>query len=290
MDSVVIDLRSNGGGSLGEVITLTGLFIQSGPVVQVRDNLQHITQYQDRDNVVYYNGPLVVLVDRYSASASEIFSAALQDYGRAVIVGETTFGKGTVQTLRNIAYPIDERIHPDWPALGGVQYTIQKFYRINGGSTQLKGVSPDIAMTNSELAYETGERFMDNALPWDSVPVASYHKIGNISDILPEMKLKHEQRIKVNPEFNYIEEDIQRLNQQKAHQYIFSLNQAKREQEQHENDQRELLRVNARLNKMSLPPIASIDELPKEYKIPDAFLDESVEIALDLAEHYKELK
>jgi carboxyl-terminal processing protease len=290
VDSVVIDLRSNGGGSLGEVITLTGLFIQSGPVVQVRDNLQHITQYQDRDNVVYYNGPLVVLVDRYSASASEIFSAALQDYGRAVIVGETTFGKGTVQTLRNIAYPIDERIHPDWPALGGVQYTIQKFYRINGGSTQLKGVSPDIAMTNSELAYETGERFMDNALPWDSVPVASYHKIGNISDILPEMKLKHEQRIKVNPEFNYIEEDIQRLNQQKAHQYIFSLNQAKREQEQHENDQRELLRVNARLNKMALPPIASIDELPKEYKIPDAFLDESVEIALDLAEHYKELK
>lgn len=288
VDSVVIDLRSNGGGSLGEVITLTGLFIQSGPVVQVRDNLHNITQYYDRDSVVHYNGPLVVLVDRYSASASEIFSAALQDYGRAVIVGEKTFGKGTVQTSRNIAYPIDERIHPDWPALGGVQYTIQKFYRINGGSTQLKGVSPDIAMTTSELAYETGERFMDNALPWDSISVANYHKIGNISVILPELKLKHEERIKLNPEFNYIEEDIQRLNKQKDHQYIFSLNKFKREQEQHENDERELLRVNARLNRMSLPPVANLDELPKDYKIPDVFLDESVEIALDLSEHYKE--
>lgn len=139
VDSVVVDLRSNGGGSLAEVISLTGLFIPKGPVVQVRDNLSNITEYDSTNAASYYDGPLVVLVNRYSASASEIFSAALQDYHRAVIVGETTFGKGTVQTSRSIAYPIDENIHPDWPPLGGVQYTIQKFYRINGGSTQLKG-------------------------------------------------------------------------------------------------------------------------------------------------------
>jgi len=98
----------------------------------------------------------------------------MQDYGRAVIVGETTYGKGTVQTSRNISYPVDARIHPKWPELGGAQYTVQKFYRINGGSTQLKGVEPDIEMTNSQYVDETGERFLDNAMPWDKIPSADY--------------------------------------------------------------------------------------------------------------------
>ncbi|QIQ22268.1 carboxy terminal-processing peptidase [Zophobihabitans entericus] len=290
VSSLVIDLRNNGGGSLAEVISLTGLFIESGPVVQVRDNLQKIIQYDDRDGVVYYKGPMVVIVNRYSASASEIFSAAMQDYGRAVIVGETTFGKGTVQTSRNIAYPMDEKLHPDWPALGGVQYTIQKFYRINGGSTQLKGVEPDIAMTKTQLASETGERFMDNALPWDSIRVAKYQSLRNIASILPELNRAHAVRISNNPEFAYIEEDIIRYNAEKDRQYIVSLNKAKREQEQAENDKRELDRTNERLTRAGLPVIKNLDELPEDYKAPDAFLDEAVQIAQDMVPLYPEIE
>ncbi|WP_392565964.1 carboxy terminal-processing peptidase [Utexia brackfieldae] len=287
VDSVVIDLRNNGGGSLSEAIGLTGLFIESGPVVQVRDDRQNVIQYDNNDGFVYYNGPLVVLVNRYSASASEIFSAALQDYHRAAIVGETTFGKGTVQTSRNIAYPIDERIHPDWPSLGGVQYTIQKFYRINGGSTQLKGVVPDIEMTDMQLDYETGERFLDNALPWDSIKAARYSSFGNVDKILPKLNVLHEQRIKQDPEFNYIDADISRLNKESDKQFVISLNKAKRELEQDENDKRELTRTNERLERMHQKPVKSLDELPKDYKVPDAFLNEAAEIALDLKAGYK---
>lgn len=286
VDGIVIDLRNNGGGSLGEVISLTGLFIEKGPVVQVRDNLQKITQYDDKDGIIYYKGPIVVLVNRYSASASEIFAAAMQDYGRAVIAGETTFGKGTVQTSRNITYPIDSVLHPDWPSLGGVQYTIQKFYRINGGSTQLKGVEPDILMTNSQIDYETGERFMDNALPWDSIRVAKYSPIKALNSVLPLLKTQHFERITKNPEFNYIEEDIARYNERKDQQYIVSLNKVKREAEQKDEDKRELVRMNERLSRAGLDNITDLEQLPKDYKIPDAFLDESVEMTLDLAKYY----
>lgn len=286
VDTVVIDLRSNGGGSLAEVISLTGLFIPGGPVVQVRDNLQNVTQYRDKGRHTYYDGPLVVLVNRYSASASEIFSAALQDYARAVIIGEKTFGKGTVQTSRNIAYPIDEKIHPDWPELGGVQYTIQKFYRINGGSTQRKGVQPDIEMTHSQLDFEFGERYMDNALPWDSILPVKYQPIGNTVSILPILKEAHEKRIKKNPEFNYIEEDIKKINDQKETKYKVSLNKAIRLKQQKEEDAIELFRTNERLKRMGLAPIKDMDKLPKGYKVPDAFLDEAVQIALDVKGQY----
>lgn len=287
VDSVVVDLRSNGGGSLAEVISLTGLFIPKGPVVQVRDNVGNITEYDNTHGSSSYDGPLVVLVNRYSASASEIFSAALQDYHRAVIVGETTFGKGTVQTSRSIAYPRDEKIHPDWPPLGGVQYTIQKFYRINGGSTQLKGVEPDIAIIHAKLDYDMGERYMDNALPWDSISPVKYGTIGNISQILPALKALHEKRIARNPEFRYIQQDIEKLNANKASRYTLSLNKLQREKEQQEEDKIELRRTNARLTQMGLPPVKQLDKLPKKYKVPDAFLDESIQIALDLKEDYR---
>lgn len=287
VEGIVIDLRNNGGGSLGEVISLTGLFIDKGPVVQVRDNLQKITQYDDKDGIVYYKGPIVVLVNRYSASASEIFAAAMQDYGRALIVGETTFGKGTVQTSRNIAYPIDSVLHPDWPSLGGVQYTIQKFYRINGGSTQLKGVEPDILMTHSQIDYETGERFMDNALPWDSIRVAKYSPVKVLDSVLPTLKRTHAERIVNNPEFNYIEEDITRYNAHKEQQYIVSLNKAKREAEQKDEDNRELVRMNERLSRAGLKNITDLEQLPKDYKMPDAYLDEAIEMVLDLSKYYE---
>ncbi|OCG59381.1 C-terminal processing peptidase [Gilliamella sp. Nev5-1] len=290
LQGLVIDLRDNGGGSLAEVITLTGLFIDSGPVVQVRDNLQKVITYDDKNKGIEYTGPLVVMVNRYSASASEIFSAAMQDYGRALIVGETTYGKGTVQTSRNISYPVDARLHPNWPELGGAQYTIQKFYRINGGSTQLKGVKPDIEMNKMKYADKTGERFLDNALPWDKIPSANYLTLANIKLLLPELESLHLARISKNPEFIYIDEDIKRFNDQKDRQYIVSLNKNKREAEQKTNDERDLKRMNERLKKAGLPSINKLDDLPKDYKQPDAYLDESIEILLDFVPKYPKIE
>ncbi|GAL03547.1 tail-specific protease precursor [Photobacterium aphoticum] len=145
VDGVVIDLRNNGGGALTEATALTGLFINSGPVVQVRDSYGRVKVNGDSDDRVYFDGPLTVLVNRYSASASEIFAAAMQDYGRAVILGEQSFGKGTVQQHRSLNHIYDLFDKP----LGHVQYTIQKFYRINGGSTQNLGVVPDLSFPSA---------------------------------------------------------------------------------------------------------------------------------------------
>ncbi|OCG28194.1 C-terminal processing peptidase [Gilliamella sp. wkB108] len=290
LQGIIVDLRDNGGGSLAEVIALTGLFIDTGPVVQVRDNLQKISIYDDKNSGIEYTGPMVVMINRYSASASEIFSAAMQDYGRAVIVGETTYGKGTVQTSRNISYPVDAKLHPKWPELGGVQYTVQKFYRINGGSTQLKGVEPDIEMSKTQYVDETGERFLDNAMPWDKIPSADYLTVANITPLLKELKSQHLQRIAKNPEFIYIDEDIKQFNDKKDKQYIVSLNKKKREAEQKSNDDRDLKRMNERLDRAGLPRIAKLDDLPKDYKQPDAYLDEAVEILLDLTPKYPKIE
>ncbi|WP_392552689.1 carboxy terminal-processing peptidase [Orbus wheelerorum] len=286
LKGIVIDLRNNGGGSLAEVIALTGLFIDKGPVVQVKDNMQHVTVYDDRDDYTYYKGPIAVMINRYSASASEIFSAALQDYDRAIIVGENTYGKGTVQTSRNIAYPIDAKIHPDWSELGGVQYTIQKFYRINGGSTQLKGVEPDIEMSTLQYVDETGERYLDNALPWDKVSVANYKTFFDIQSVLPELTRLHKARIAQDPEFNYLEQDIADYNAKKDQLYVVSLNKVSREKEQQQTDNKLLLRMNERLKRENLPEIKSLDDLPKDFKIRDAYLDETVEILLDFEKFY----
>ncbi|MDF4697035.1 carboxy terminal-processing peptidase, partial [Vibrio parahaemolyticus] len=163
-------------------------------------------------------GPLVVIVNRFSASASEIFAAAMQDYGRALIVGEQTFGKGTVQQYRPLTRVYDQMLSPDWPGLGSVQYTIQKFYRINGGSTQLKGVTPDLLLPSFDSA-EMGESFEDNALPWDSISPASY-QLSEYSDklkaALTPLTEQHTKRIANDREFSYIFADIQRYNDAKA--------------------------------------------------------------------------
>lgn len=281
--SVIIDLRSNGGGALTEAVALSGLFIPSGPVVQVRDNNGRIREDSDTDGVVYYNGPLVVLVDRFSASASEIFAAAMQDYGRALVVGEPTFGKGTVQQYRSLNRIYDQMLSPDWPALGSVQYTIQKFYRINGGSTQRKGVTPDILMPTGHQQIETGEQFEDNALPWDSIKAASYNKTGDITQFEPQLLKRHEQRIAKDPEFQYIAKDIERINALKDKRSIVSLNFAQREKESQEDDATRLSRINDRLKRAGKPAIKKLEDLPKTYQDPDPYLDETVNIALDLA-------
>jgi carboxyl-terminal processing protease len=284
VDSVVIDLRTNGGGALTEAVSLSGLFIPSGPVVQVRDNNGRVREDSDNDGIVYYKGPLVVLVDRFSASASEIFAAAMQDYGRALIVGEPTFGKGTVQQYRSLNRIYDQMLRPEWPALGSVQYTIQKFYRINGGSTQRKGVTPDLLMPTGVEAAETGEKFEDNALPWDSVNAASYTKTGDIAPLVPQLTKEHADRIAKDREFQYIMKDIARFDAMKDKRNIVSLNLAQREKENREDDALRLERINARYQAEGKAPLKSIEDLPKDYKEPDPYLDETVKIANDMAQ------
>ena len=283
VSSVIIDLRSNGGGALTEAVSLSGLFIPSGPVVQVRDNNGKVREDADNDGVVYYKGPLVVLVDRFSASASEIFAAAMQDYGRALIVGEPTFGKGTVQQYRSLNRIYDQMLRPEWPALGSVQYTIQKFYRVNGGSTQRKGVTPDIMMPTGTEETETGEKFEDNALPWDSINAATYVKAGDMTQFGPELLKDHNERIAKDPEFQYIMKDIARFNALKEKRNIVSLNYAQREKENNEDDATRLARINDRFKREGKPLLKKLDDLPKDYQEPDPYLDETVHIALDLA-------
>ncbi|MTC51254.1 carboxy terminal-processing peptidase [Providencia alcalifaciens] len=281
--ALVIDLRGNGGGALTEAVSLSGLFINKGPVVQVRDNNGQVRQDADDDDVIYYKGPLVVLVDRFSASASEIFAAAMQDYGRALIVGEPTFGKGTVQQHRSLSRVYDQMLKPEWPSLGSVQYTIQKFYRVNGGSTQREGVTPDVVMPTGQDPAETGESFEDNALPWDSIPAANYTQSGDIKADLSPIKTKHLARISVDPEFKYIDEDIARYKSLKATKNLISLNYAQRQKEDDEIEATKLKRINERNAKLGKPLLKSIDDLPKDYEAPDPYLDETVKMAIDLS-------
>ncbi|KAA9001706.1 carboxy terminal-processing peptidase [Affinibrenneria salicis] len=288
VSSIVIDLRSNGGGALTEAVGLSGLFIPSGPVVQIRDNNGKVRADSDTDGTVYYKGPLVVLVDRFSASASEIFAAAMQDYGRALIVGEPTFGKGTVQQYRSLNRIYDQMLRPDWPALGSVQYTIQKFYRITGGSTQQKGVTPDIMMPTGGQTVETGERFEDNALPWDSINAAAYTRSGDLAPEVPALIKLHQARIASDPEFQYIEQDLARYNAMKDNRNIVSLNFAQREKENHDEEATRLQRINDRLTRQGKKTLKSLDDLPKDYQEADPYLDETVHIALDFAHQQKD--
>ncbi|MFC3395755.1 carboxy terminal-processing peptidase [Brenneria rubrifaciens] len=288
VSSVVIDLRSNGGGALTEAVGLSGLFIPSGPVVQIRDNNGKVREDSDTDGIVYYKGPLVVLVDRFSASASEIFAAAMQDYGRALIVGEPTFGKGTVQQYRSLNRIYDQMLRPDWPALGSVQYTIQKFYRINGGSTQIKGVTPDVMMPTGTETVDTGEKFEDNALPWDSIKAATYTKSGDLKPLISPLNELHQERIAKDPEFQYVAQDIARYNAMKDKRNTLSLNLAQREKENNDDEAVRLGRINDRLAKAGKKPLKSLEDLPKDYQAPDPYLDETVHIAKDLAQEQKE--
>ena len=179
-------------------------------------------------------------------------------------------------------------LRPEWPALGSVQYTIQKFYRINGGSTQRKGVTPDLLMPTGVEAVETGEKFEDNALPWDSVKAATYVKTGDIKPFLPQLLKDHQDRIAKDAEFQYIIKDIARFNANKDKRNIISLNLAEREKENHEDDALRLERINARLKAEGKKPLAKLDDLPKDYKEPDPYLDETVKIAEDLAQLEKQ--
>ncbi len=282
IDSLVIDLRNNGGGALTEAVSLSGLFIPKGPVVQVRDNSNHVHQDSDNDSLIYYKGPMVVLVNRLSASASEIFSAAMQDYSRAVIIGETTFGKGTVQQYSSLSRIYDTILKPDWPPLGSIQYTIQKFYRINGGSTQREGVTPDIMFPSGIDTFKTGEKYEDNALPWDSIEPAEYTKVGSLQSYINPLTELHKARIAKDMDFQDIISDINRFNSIKQTINIVSLNYQQRQKQIQQEDGLKLARVNTHLKQQHKPTVTSVDAIPKDYREPDAYLNEAIQIAEDL--------
>lgn len=191
IDGLIVDLRGNGGGSLNEATELTGLFIDTGPVVQVRDSQGRLVVEKDSDSGVAYSGPLLVLVDRNSASASEIFAGAIQDYRRGLLVGEPTFGKGTVQNLVDL----DRRDPSMKGKLGQLKMTIAQFFRVNGSSTQHRGVEPDIVLPTAPRDEDYGERSLENALPWASIEPAKYVRVAFADNELPGLRTAHEQRI-----------------------------------------------------------------------------------------------
>lgn len=277
IQGLIIDLRGNGGGSLPEAISLSGLFIDRGPVVQIREGNGRITQNDDTDAGVDYSGPLTVMVDRYSASASEIFAAAMQDYGRGLVVGENTFGKGTVQNSRGLARIYDS----DQQKFGGFNFTIAKFYRIDGGSTQHKGVQPDINFPTPIDPLEWGESKEKTAMPWDSIEPAVYSSNPKIKQLLDKLRQNYQTRIANEPEFKYLNQDINEYKQQKEKQSV-SLNEKVRLAEQEQETKNALQRVNERLKRLHLPEVKKADEAPEILEDLDPLLEQAVLITDDL--------
>lgn len=280
IEGLIVDLRGNGGGSLPESIALSGLFIDKGPVVQIRHESGHIEVNRDKDGIVNYDGPLTVMVDRFSASASEIFAAAMQDFNRAIIIGEQTFGKGTVQQHRTLGRVYDFFDNK----LGAVQFTMAKFYRISGGSTQHKGVKPDILYPSAIDPEEWGESREENALPWDSIRRANYQTLPTSGSTVDVLAAKHMARTLKDPEFQYIFDDIQEYNKNKDKTYI-SLVEAERVAEKKENEEKQLVRTNERLKRLGLPTVESLEgDLPEELEEIDPFLTEAANITFDMIE------
>ncbi len=244
---LIIDLRRNGGGSLEEAIALTGLFLKSGPIVQTKGSNGNIVVSSDPDPGIAYSGPMIVLTSRQSASASEIFAAALQDYGRALIVGDkNTFGKGTVQTILEIGRftsLLGNRSQDD----GALKLTIQKFYRVAGGSTQLHGVASDIVLPTLSDLPEFGEGALKNCLPYDEVPKAKFTKWSEGRGLfIDELKRRSEARVQADPEFHYVMEDMERLRKRLDENRI-SLNEDVRRAELNEDKLRKETRAKERL-------------------------------------------
>ncbi len=279
INGLIIDLRNNGGGSLEEAVKLTGLFIKDGPVVQIKSSDGKIREEDDPDSSIFYNGPMMVLVNRFSASASEIFSAAIQDYGRGLIIGEQTYGKGTVQNLIDL-----NRLMPNSPdKLGQIKLTIAKFYRINGESTQHLGVVPDISYPSVIDPKEFGESSEPSSLPWDQISPTKYTLYGNAKKYVPQLEKEHLKRI--NGEDAVWAKYIDEVNEYKeAHdKKDVSLNEDVRKKEQDELDQKKFERENEIRKKLGLKllqkgetPADNTDD-PKN----DPLLDETGHILAD---------
>lgn len=279
VDGIIVDLRNNGGGLLPEAVYTTGLFIKDGPVVLVRDVNGNESAYDDTDASMLYKGPLVVLINRLSASSSEIMAAALQDYGRALIVGDTSYGKGTVQQSRPLTRLYD-LIGAD---LGSIHYTIAKFYRINGGSTQLKGVTPDIAMPTLIDVTEFGEKTEPNALNWDKIAPSKYQKYSDPSFFVKNLMALHEKRISTDPVFKVIQSERDRYYKLKNSKTL-TLNFEERKKLFDEDEKITLKNTNIRLKAMHKKEVKSVKDLPDDFEYDDPILQETVNITSDYSD------
>ena len=279
VDGIIVDLRNNGGGLLPEAVYTTGLFIKDGPVVLVRDVNGNESAYDDTDASMLYKGPLVVLINRLSASSSEIMAAALQDYGRALIVGDTSYGKGTVQQSRPLTRLYD-LIGAD---LGSIHYTIAKFYRVNGGSTQLKGVTPDIAMPTLIDVTEFGEKTEPNALNWDKIAPSKYQKYSDPSFFVKDLMTLHEKRISPDPVFKVIQSERDRYYKLKNSKTL-TLNFEERKKMFDEDEKITLKNTNIRLKAMHKKEVKSVKDLPDDFEYDDPILQETVNITSDYSD------
>ncbi len=300
VDGVVIDLRNNGGGALDEATKLTGLFIPHGPVVQIRDTSGNVDVEDDDDSSLVYTGPLVVLVNRFTASASEIFAAAIQDYHRGLIVGSTTYGKGTVQQLIDL-----NRFVPGNQDVGQLKLTIDKFYRVNGASTQRRGVIPEINLPTPIDPKEFGEETEDDALPWDQIASADYTPFHlGLDKALPELTKLHDERIMDNPDWALFLNSIQLLEAERSAKSV-TLLLSEREKLQTTRDDEKLALANAWRKLKGLPPAKSLDAAYKQTGnskastddensvdntdidigglVPDVLLQETAHITADLS-------
>lgn len=262
MDGLVLDLRNNGGGSLAEAIDLTGIFIKNGPVVQVKNSANKIEVGADDDPTVVYNGPLVVLTNRFSASASEIFAGAIQDYNRGVVVGESTYGKGTVQTVIDLSKFIND---PD-AEVGQLKLTFQKFYRVTGSSTQHRGVMPDIKLPTALDPEQFGESSQPSALPWDEIRGTLYHKTPVVNTrVLAELNRSYANRLKTDPTLGRFV-DSTAVARKSMKDTRVSLNEAVRKKEMEEAEKRAAsVKLNTKLPRKEQPVSTDLSELNDEY-------------------------
>lgn len=292
MEALVIDLRNNGGGSLQEADAMTGLFIESGPTVQVKSANRRPSIYSDSDDSVAWSGPMAVLVNRLSASASEIFAGAIQDYERGLIIGSQTFGKGTVQTL----IPLNR---------GQLKITAAKFYRVSGQSTQHQGIIPDIEFPEIYDAERIGESSLEDAMPWDMIQPAVYPRSDDIHPLLAELNARHEQRVADDPDFAYMRA-LALKSREESNQTHVSLNESVRTAERQREEQWRLDLENALRKAKGQEPLESYEDLEEanaardddaDDPSEDAMLRESGQILVDymqltrqiaLAEHRSE--
>lgn len=249
IDGLVVDLRNNGGGALHEANDLVGLFIGTGPTVQIRNANNEVQVLQDQDPEVAYDGPMVVLVNRMSASASEIFAGAIQDYGRGLVVGSQTFGKGTVQAVRSLNH-------------GQLKITQSKFYRVSGGSTQHRGVIPDIEIPSRVDPSRIGEDALTRALPWDQIDPVPHTRYFDFTGIMEELKERHSDRFAANPEFQLLQKEINFLQEQRENNLV-SLNENKRRNYQSELERRQLVIANARRELRGETPFDSFKDMER---------------------------
>lgn len=273
VDGIVMDLRNNGGGSLAEAIDLTGLFIKGGPVVQVKNSQDKVEVGMDDDKSVLYNGPLVVVTNRFSASASEIFAGAIQDYNRGIIAGESTYGKGTVQTILDL-----KRFINDKEEVGELKLTFQKFYRVTGSSTQNKGVIPDIVLPSALNSKQYGESSKPSALPWDIIESTPFKKASDIdSNLIAGLNRSYQERVKVDQNLKQYINETEDLKRSLAETKI-SLNETTRKKEMEEVERKKAM------NKEMAAKIENNDGLPEDelVNLKDEYLRESLLILSDL--------